>query len=168
MTTGISCALSWVRASVGALRWRVNCHRAARIAGQSLAGGEKAQRRRGGAGEMLGGAGGWARVKSGFILPILTPCSTSIQGVRDMLLAVRDLKTYFHPRAVAPRAAPAVQAARPQPPILSVRCGASRRPAGGIQRWPAAGAGRAGRPQARASAGRVAWGGRTQSVEKAV
>ena len=48
MTTSIRCALSWVRASVGALRWRVNCHRAARIAGQSLAGGEKAQRRRGG------------------------------------------------------------------------------------------------------------------------
>ena len=47
---------------------------------------------------------------------------------------------------------------RPQPPVLSVRCGASRRPAGGIQRWPAAGAGRAGRPQARASAGRVAAG----------
>ena len=51
-----------------------------------------------------------------------------------------------------------MQAARPQPPILSVRCGASRRPAGGIQRWPAAGAGRAGRPQARASAGRMAAG----------
>src|SRR5262249_49261075 len=45
------------------------------------------------------------------------------------------------PRAASPRAAPAVQAARPQPPVLSVRCGASRRPAGGIQRWPAAGAG---------------------------
>ena len=56
----------------------------------------------------------------------------------------------------SPRAAPAVQAARPQPPVLSVRGGASRRPAGGIQRWPAAGAGRAGRPQARAAAGRVA------------
>jgi hypothetical protein len=62
------------------------------------------------------------------------------------------------PPAAAPRAAPAVQAARPQPPILSVRCGASRRPAGGILRWPAAGAGRAGRPQARASAGRMAAG----------
>ena len=57
-----------------------------------------------------------------------------------------------------PRAAPAVQAARPLPPVLSVRCGASRRPAGGIQRWPAAGVGRAGRPQARASAGRVVAG----------
>src|SRR5262245_27142440 len=43
-------------------------------------------------------------------------------------------------------------------PVLSVRCGASRRPAGGIQRWPAAGAGRAGQPRARASAGRVAAG----------
>jgi hypothetical protein len=63
-----------------------------------------------------------------------------------------------HPRAASPRAAPAVQAARPQPPGLSVRCGARQRPAGGIQRWPAAGAGRAGRPQARASAGRVAAG----------
>src|SRR5262249_50052352 len=31
------------------------------------------------------------------------------------------------PRAAAPRAAPAVQAARPQPPVLSVRCGANRR-----------------------------------------
>jgi len=49
-----------------------------------------------------------------------------------------------------------------------VRCGASWRPAGGIQRGPAAGAGRAGRPQARAAAGRVAWGGRTQAVEKAI
>ena len=64
----------------------------------------------------------------------------------------------YAPRAASPRAAPAVQAARPQPPVLSVRCGASRRPAGGIQRWPAAGAGRAGRTQARASAGRVAAG----------
>ena len=72
------------------------------------------------------------------------------------------------PRAASPRAAPAVQAVRAQSPVLSVRCGASRRPAGGIQRSPAAGAGRAGRPQARASAGRVAWGGRTQSVAKAV
>jgi hypothetical protein len=62
------------------------------------------------------------------------------------------------PRAASPRAAPAVQAARPLPPVLSVRCGACRRPTGGIQRWPAAGAGRAGRPQARASAGRVAAG----------
>src|SRR5262245_28481727 len=56
---------------------------------------------------------------------------------------------HYAPPAASPRAAPAVQAARPQPPVLSVRCGASRRPAGGIQRWPAAGAGRAGRPQAR-------------------
>ena len=62
------------------------------------------------------------------------------------------------PRAASPRAAPAVQAARPQPPVLSVRCGASRQPAGGIQRWPAAGTGRAGLPQARAAAGRVAAG----------
>jgi hypothetical protein len=62
------------------------------------------------------------------------------------------------PPAASPRAAPAVQAARPQPPILSVRCGASRRPASGIQRWPAAGARRVGRPRARASAGRMAAG----------
>jgi hypothetical protein len=76
------------------------------------------------------------------------------------------------PPAASPRAAPAVQAARPQPPILSVRCGASRRPAGGIQRWPAAGAGAGGPTPGAGISGqggsRVAWGGRTQAVEKAV
>jgi peptide/nickel transport system ATP-binding protein len=77
----------------------------------------------------------------------------------------------YHPYT-APRAAPAVQAARPQPPVLSVRCGASRWQAAGIQRWPAAGAGRAGPTPGADMSGqdgsRVAWGGRTQSVEKAV
>src|SRR5262249_53582008 len=34
---------------------------------------------------------------------------------------------------VPPRAAPAMQAAQPQPPVLSVPCGADLRPAGGRQ-----------------------------------
>src|SRR5262245_52021692 len=48
------------------------------------------------------------------------------------------------PPAASPRAAPAVPAARPQPPVLPVPCGADRRPAGDRQ---ACGAGCAGRPQ---------------------
>jgi hypothetical protein len=47
-----------------------------------------------------------------------------------------------------PRAAPAAQAARHQPPVLSVPCGAGLWPAGCRQGWPAAGAGRAGSPRA--------------------
>jgi hypothetical protein len=39
----------------------------------------------------------------------------------------------YAPPAASPRAAPAVPAARPQPPVLSGRGGASRRPAGAGQ-----------------------------------
>src|SRR5215475_8277378 len=56
------------------------------------------------------------------------------------------------PPAASPRAAPAVPAARPQPPVLSVPCGADRRPAGdrqgvrrGVCRPPPARGGRGGR-----------------------
>jgi hypothetical protein len=46
----------------------------------------------------------------------------------------------------SPRAVPAAQAARHQPPALSVPCGAGLWPAGCRQGWPAAGAGRAAHP----------------------
>src|SRR5262245_16512093 len=56
------------------------------------------------------------------------------------------------PPAASPRAAPAVPAARPQPPVLSVPGGADRRPAGdrqgvrrGVGRPPPARGGRGGR-----------------------
>src|SRR5262249_5773931 len=80
----------------------------------------------------------------------------TIHGKRHYLWRAVDQDDHVPPPAASPRAAPAGQAARPQPLILSGCCGARRRPAGGSQGWPAAGAGRAGRPQARASAGRVA------------
>ena len=48
----------------------------------------------------------------------------------------------------SPRAVPAVPAARHQPPVLSVPCGAGLWPAGCRQGWPAADAGRAGSPRA--------------------
>src|SRR5262249_61960347 len=47
-----------------------------------------------------------------------------------------------------PRAVPGAQAARHQPPVLSVPCGAGLWPAGCRQGWPAAGAGRASSPRA--------------------
>ena len=60
------------------------------------------------------------------------------------------------PPAACPRAAPAVPAARPQPPVLSVPCGADRRPAATAR---ACGAGCAGPPRS----GWARW-----SVEKVV
>jgi hypothetical protein len=67
--------------------------------------------------------------------------------------------------AVTLRAAPAAQAARHQPPILSVPYGAGRQPAGGRQGWPWASAPAGGR------LGGMEWadaGGGKGSVEKAV
>ena len=89
-----------------------------------------------------------------------------------LIALVRPSAAYSKKRSEAP----AALAARPQPPVLSVPCGAGWRPvargASGTPWWGARQGGRCegGGPTSGAgpSGSRVAWGGRTRSVEKAV
>src|SRR5262245_46252564 len=98
--------------------------------------------------------------------PILL-CSSRVQ-VRSLPQSSLYKWYRLSPPSTLPRAAPAVQAARPQPPVLSVRGGASRRHPALASRWRGAGGPTPGAGISGQGGSRVAWGGRTQSVEKTV